>query len=74
MQNTEISPYDAFYSKLRGCNPFEAQYTEYVKLVKCGMTTEQAVAKLKLPKRAITEVENYQYLQNVWKQEYKSSF
>ena len=27
MQNTEPPPYDAFYSKLRSCNPLEAEYT-----------------------------------------------
>ena len=46
MQNTELLPYDAFYSKLRSCNPLEAQYTDYVNLLKSGLTTEQAVVKL----------------------------
>ena len=27
-QNTELLPYDAFCSKLRSCNPLEAEYTE----------------------------------------------
>ena len=47
MQNTELPPYDAFYSKLHSCNPFEAEYTDYVNLLKSGLTTEQAVVKLK---------------------------
>ena len=34
MQNTELPPYDAFYSKLRSCNPLEAEYTDYVNLPK----------------------------------------
>ena len=74
MQNTEFPPYDAFYSKLRRCNPLEAEHTEYVIVVKCGMTVEQAVAKLKLSKTTITTVENHQYLPNIRKQEYMSSF
>ena len=45
MQNTELPPYDAFYSKLRNCNPLEAEYTDYVNLLKNGLTTEQAVIK-----------------------------
>ena len=32
MQNTELPPYDAFYSKLRSCKPLEAEYTEFVNL------------------------------------------
>ena len=46
MQNTELPPYDDFYSKLRSCNPLEAKYTDYVNLLKSGLTTEQAVVKL----------------------------
>ena len=38
MQNTEFHPYDAFYSKLRSCNPLEAEYTDYVNLMKSGLT------------------------------------
>ena len=74
MQNTEILPYDAFYSKLRSCNPFEAEYTEYVNLLKSGLTTEQAVLKLKLSKPPPTGIENYQNTQEIWKQEQMSSF
>ena len=48
MQNTEFPPYDAFYSKLQSCNPLEAEYTDYVNLLKSVLTTEQAVVELKL--------------------------
>ena len=74
MQKTEPPPYDAFYSKLRSCNPLEAEYTDYVNLLKSGMTTEQAVVKLKLWKPPPTGKENYQYLQQIWKQEQMSLF
>ena len=47
-QNTELPPYDAFYSKLRSRNPLEGEYTDYVNLLKSGLTTEQAAVKLKL--------------------------
>ena len=36
MQNTELLTYDAFYSKFRSCNPLEAEYTDYVNLLKSG--------------------------------------
>ena len=74
MQKTELPPYDAFYSKLRSCNPFEAEYTNYVNLLKSGLTTEQAVVKLKLSKPVLTGIESYQYLQQIRKQEQMSSF
>ena len=74
MQNTELPPYDAFYSKLRSCNPLEAEYTDYVNLLKSGLTTEQAVVKLKLSNPPPTGIEKYQYLQQIWQQEQLSSF
>ena len=60
MQNTELPPYDAFYIKLHSCNPLEAKYTDYVNLLKCRLTTEQAVVRLKLSKPTPTGIENYQ--------------
>ena len=74
MQNTEFLPYDAFYSKLRSCNPLEAKYTDYVNLLKSGLTTEQDVVKLNLSKPPPPGIENYQYLQQIWKHEQMSSF
>ena len=74
MHNRELPPYDAFYSKLRSCNPLETEYTDYVNLLKSGLTTEPAVIKLKLSKPPPTGIENYHYLQQTWKQEQMSSF
>ena len=74
MQNTELPPHDAFYSKLRSCNPLEAEYTDYVNILESGLTTKQAVVKLKLLKPPPTRIENYPYLQQIWKQEHMSSF
>ena len=74
MQNSELPQYDAFYSKLRSRKPLEAKYTDYVNLLKSGLTTEQAVVKLKLSNPPPTGFENYQYLQQRWSQEQMSSF
>ena len=76
MQNTEFPPEDAFYSKIRSCNPLETEYTDYVSLFKSEkrLTTEQAVIKLKLSKPHPTGIENYQYMQKIRKQEQMSSF
>ena len=75
-QNAEYrtSPIWCLFSKLRSCNPLEAEYTDYVNLLKSGLTTEQAVVKLKLSKQPPTGIENYQYLQQIWKQEQMSPF
>ena len=69
MQNTELPTYDAFYSKLRSCNPLGAEYTDYANLLKSGLTTKQAAVKSKLWKPPPIEIENNQYLQQKWKQE-----
>ena len=74
MQRTELPHYDAFHSKLRSFNPFEADYTDYVNPLKSGLTTEQAVVKLKLSKPSPTGNENYHYLQQIRQQEQMSSF
>ena len=68
------SPYVAFYSKVRSCNPLEAEYTDYINLLKSRLTTEEAVVKLEPSKPPATGIENYQYLQQIWKQEQMSSF
>ena len=46
IHKTELPAYNAFYSKLHSCNPLEAEYTDYVNLLKSGLTTEQTVVKL----------------------------
>ena len=74
MKNTKFLPFDASYSKFRSCYPVEAEYNEYVDLLRSGMTTEQHIVKLNLPKPSSTGVENYQYLQQIWKQQKLSSF
>ena len=60
-RNTELSPYDAFYSKLRICNPLETEYADYVNLLKKGLSTEKAVVKLNISKPLPTGSENHQY-------------
>ena len=69
MQNTKLSPYDAFYRKLRICNPLETEYTDYVNLLKSELTTEQDLIKLKLSKPPPTGIGNYQHMQQTWKQD-----
>ena len=74
MQNTELPPYDAFCSKLCSCNPLEVEYTDYVNLLKSGLTTEQVVVNSKLSKPPLTGIQIYQHLQQTWKRKQMSSF
>ena len=67
-QILELTPYDAFYSRLRSWNPLESECTDYVTLLESGLTTEQAVLNLKLSKPSPTGIENHHYLQQIWKQ------
>ena len=39
VQNTELPPHDAFYSILRSYSPLETEFTDYVNLLKSGLTT-----------------------------------
>ena len=74
MQSTELPPNDVFYSKFCSCNPLEAEYTDYDNLLKSRLITEEAVVKLNPLRSPPTGIENYQYLQQLWKQEQMSSF
>ena len=48
MNNKELLPYDSFFSILRNSNPLEKNYNDFQNLVNRGLTTEQAVAKLRI--------------------------
>ena len=63
MQNTKLPTFDAFYSKLRSCNPLEAEYSDYVNLWNSGVTIEQDVVNLKLSKPPPIRNETYQTVQ-----------
>ena len=66
------SPYDVFHNKLCSFNTFEAEYRDYFNFLKKGLTTDQAVINLKLSKPSTNGIENYHYLQQIWKQQQMS--
>ena len=74
MDNSELPPYDAFFSKLRNMNPLEKDFSEYQKLLSTGLKTEQALSKMKLSKQPPSGQENYQYLLDIWNQENMYTF
>ena len=66
MNNKEFPPYDSFFSILRNNNPLEKEHNDFQNLVNSGLTTEQAVANLRMDRIPPTGTEKCSYLQNVW--------
>ena len=50
MNNSELPPYDPFFSKFRNVNPLEKDYSDYQNLLSSGLKTEEALSKMKLSK------------------------
>ena len=63
-----------FFSILRNINPVEKDYNDFQNLVNSGLTTEQAVAKLRMDRIPPIGAENYSYLQSVWENNNKQIF
>ena len=66
INNKELPPHDSFFSILRNGNPLEKDYNDFRILVNSGLTTVQAVAKLRMDRIPPTGAEYYLYLQSVW--------
>ena len=66
LNKKEHPPYDSFFSILRNSNPLEKDYNDFQNLVNSGLTTKQAVAKLRMDRIPPTGVENFSCLQSVW--------
>ena len=70
MNNSELPPYDSFFSKLRNVNPLEKVYSDYQNLLSSRLKTEEALSKMKLSKSPPSGEENYYHLldiRNHWK-------
>ena len=74
MNNKELPPYDSFFSILRNSNPLEKDYNNFQNLVSSGLSTEQAVAKLRKDRIPPTGAENYSYLQSVYENNNMENF
>ena len=74
INNSELSPYNAFCSKLRNVNPLEEVQSNYQKLRSCGLKTEEALSKMKLSKPPPSGEENHQYLLDIWNHENMCTF
>ena len=74
MDNRELPPYDAFFSKLRNVNPLEKDYSDYQNLLSSGLKTEEALSKMKLSKPPPSGEENHQYLLDIRNHENMCTF
>ena len=68
MNNSELPPYDAFFSKLRNVNLLEKDHSDYQNLLSCGLKTEEALSKMELSKPPPSE-ENYEHVLDIWNHE-----
>ena len=74
MNNSELPPYDGFFSKLRNVKPLEKDYSDFQKLFSCGLKTEGALSKMKLSEPPPSGEENYQNLLDIWTRESMCTF
>ena len=70
----ELPPYDFFFSKLRNINPLEKGYNDFENLSTTGLSSEQAVCKLRLNKIPLTGDKIYALLRSIWVSEGMKSF
>ena len=74
MNNSELPPYDAFFSKLRNVNPLEKDYSDYQSLLGSAVKIEEALSKMKPSKPPPSGDENYQCLLDIWNHENMCTF
>ena len=74
MNNSELPPYDAFFSKLRNVNTLEKDYSDYQKLFRCELKTEEALSEMRLSKPPPSREDNYQYLPDILNHENMFTF
>ena len=65
LKNTQILPYETFFSKLRNNKTPEKDYSNFQVLIEGSLTLEEALSKLKVKQPSATGQESYHYLTNV---------
>ena len=74
LNNKELPPYDSFFSQLCNINPLEKDYNDFENLTTSGLSSEQAICKLRLNKIPPTADEKYAYLRSIWVSQGMRSF
>ena len=66
LNETTLLPYDTFYSTIKNCNVLEEEYILFQKLIDQGKAEQEALQILCLTFKSKTGPENYQWLQELW--------
>ena len=74
LENEELPPYEAFFSKLRNNNPLDKDFQDYPKLRSSGLDKQKVLKKLQIRSVPATGWENYKYLQEIWQKHRKTTF
>ena len=68
LDNTQRPPYETFFSKLRNKIPLEQDCSDFRSIIDGGLTSEQALSKLKLKQAPATGQKNYHYVTSMWQE------
>ena len=74
LNNKELLPYPSFFNILRNSCPLENDYNDFENLVRNGLSSKQATAKLGMDNAPPTGAENYAYLLNISDNEHMQYF
>ena len=74
LNNKEPPPYDSVFTENRNNNPLESGYNGSKNFTTSGLSSKQAVCKLRLNKIPPTGDENYAYLVSIWVSEAMKAF
>ena len=66
LTNKKRPPFDSFFSKVRNINPLEKDYNDFENLTTSGLSSEQAVCKLRLNRIPPTGDVNHAYFRSIW--------
>ena len=66
--------YLPLFSKLKDHNPLEKEFTDYAKLLNCGLSQQEALKKMRLKDVPPSGVDKYNYLKGIWEEEQMSTF
>ena len=69
LNNTQLPPYEIFFSKLRNNHLSEKNYPDFRRLIDGGLTSKDALSKLYLKQPPATGQESFQFFTCVWQKD-----
>ena len=74
LENEELPPCEAFFSKLRNNNPLDKDFKDYQKLSSSGVDEQKVLRKLQIKSVPASGWENCKYLQEIWQKHGMTTF